>query len=93
MPTDTFDLRTTPSFVASQIWSLRHGFTLLHAMLHDLLDEEGDISEESIYRILWTADHVKRELDAAYAYAEGLAEAERARVAAGRSSVVLQAAE
>ncbi|MBJ7405943.1 MAG: hypothetical protein JHD07_22575 [Bradyrhizobium sp.] len=91
--TNTFDLKTTPSFVASQVWGLRHGFTILHAMLHDLRDEEGEITEESIYRILWTADHVKRELDAAYAYTEGLAEAERARVAAGRSAVVLQAAE
>jgi len=42
--------------------------------------------------LIWTSDHVKAELDEAYGHAEGLADDERAAVAA-RRSVLLQAAE
>ncbi|MET4277379.1 MULTISPECIES: hypothetical protein [unclassified Bradyrhizobium] len=43
--------------------------------------------------VLWTADHVKAELEEALGHANELVDDERAELAARRSAVVLQAAE
>lgn len=91
--TNSIELRPTPSYVASEIFHLRLGFAVLRGMLYDLRDADGEITEEAINRMIWTADHIKAELDEALGHAEELADDERARVAARRSSVVLQAAE
>jgi len=91
--TDLSDFKSTPSYVASEIFNLRNGFAVLRGLLYDLRDMEGEITAETIYRILWAADHLKEELDEAYEHAEALADDERAAVVARRSSMVLQAAE
>ncbi|SCB33756.1 hypothetical protein GA0061098_1006164 [Bradyrhizobium shewense] len=91
--TTTIEFKATSSVVASEIAHLRNGFAVLRGMLYDLRDMEAEITPETLARLLWTADHVKAELDEAAGHADELADDERAVWAARRSAVVLQAAE
>lgn len=91
--TTTTEFKATPSVVASEIAHLRNGFAVLRGMLYDLRDMEAEITPETLDRLIWTADHVKAELDEAAEHVEDLVDDERAAVAARRSVAVLQAAE
>jgi hypothetical protein len=92
MNTNSTDLKMTPSYLASEVFSLRTGFGVLNGLLHDLR-EMDDITAETIDRLIWTADHIRAELGEIEVHAEALADDERAAVAARRSVTVLQAAE
>ncbi|MGR4929057.1 hypothetical protein ACIPUD_20010 [Bradyrhizobium sp. CAR08] len=93
MTTDSTDFRPTRSWVAAEISHLRDGFEVLRRLLYDLRETEEEITTEMVNRLLWTADHVKAELEEALGHADELVDDERAEVAARRSVVVLQAAE
>jgi hypothetical protein len=93
MTADSTDFRPTRSWVAAEISNLRDGFAVLRRLLYDLRETEEEITTEMINRLLWTADHVKAELEEALGHANELVDEERAEVAARRSAVVLQAAE
>lgn len=91
--TDTTEFKATPSIVPSEIAHLRNGFAVLRGMLYDVRDMEVEITPETLARLIWTADHVKAEVDEAAEHVQELVDDERAAVAARRSAVVLQAAE
>lgn len=93
MTTSSTDFKATCSYVAAEISNLRDGFAVLRRLLYDLRETEEEITTEMINRLLWTADHVKAELDEALGHANELVDEERAEVAVRRSAVVLQAAE
>lgn len=93
MTTESTDFAPTRSYVAAEISNLRDGFAVLRGLLYDVREMEGEITTEVINRLIWTADHVKAELEEALGHANELVDDERSEVAARRSAVVLQAAE
>lgn len=87
------DFKATRSYVAAEISNLRDGFAVLRRLLYELRETEEEITTEMINRLVWTADHIRDDLNTAYEHAEELVDDERAEVAARRSAAVLQAAE
>lgn len=63
--------KATASYVASEIWNINQGFSVLYEMLHGLMSMDT-IDAETLNRVLWTATHVKEELDEAEKHAEAL---------------------
>jgi hypothetical protein len=61
--------KSTPSYVAAEIWSAKNGYEILHTLIHDVGSVDR-IDDDWLNRVLWLSDVVLREMEQASTHAE-----------------------
>ena len=74
--TTTTDYKTTPNYVASEIWDINKGFAILHEMHHSLMSMK-DIDSDTLDQLLWMSCRIDEALVEVLKHAEEAAGIER----------------
>jgi hypothetical protein len=61
--------KSTPTYVAAEIYGAKKGYEILHMLIHDLGSADR-IDDEWLNRALWLSDVVLAELEQASTHAE-----------------------